>query len=346
MRTAPVLAAALFVAGSGCTYSIPGLAPGGSDGGVSTLEASAETSTGGDDDGESPADTGGGPTGDASTHMDASGGCTVACPCAHDSDCTTAKGAEGICAQSADVGGDLGHTGFCSQPCCTSANCDPGTVCFASGAGGSYCVDPAWLGRSSTLGGDIGGATCTGNAQCRSGLCTSGKCADTCCSFADSSAECASGTQCAFGAFPGTSPDIHFAARCALPGGAQTAGSNCSDSSQCAGGLCYTNTGMGVPPYCVAPCSTSAECGGGFACQLDVQADDIYAGCFNPEGQGAQGTACNDGFEQCLGGLCSAAGECTNICFSNTVCQSGWRCEPMLDSEYPPGSPTVLACGP
>ena len=109
------------------------------------------------------------------------------------------------------------------------------------------------------------------------------------------------------------------------------------------GGLCYTNTGN---PFCVAPCSTSSECGGGYGCQLDIQGGDIYAGCFNTEGPVAdQGASCSE-YTQCLGGLCSAAGECTNICFSDSVCEGGWRCSPMLDNEYPAGDPTVLACGP
>ena len=344
MRTAPALAAAIVVACVACTYSIPDLRDSvGDGGGVGTFEASTEASNGGDD-GTNPADTGVGPPGDSSTHMDAAP-CTVACTCAKDSDCKTAKGAEGICAQQADVGTDLGQTAFCSQPCCTSANCDPGTVCFAGGAGGNYCVDPKWLSRSTTLGGSIGGTTCTGNADCRSGLCSGGKCADTCCSFANSGAECASGTQCSFGAFPGKSPDIHFAAFCGPPGGAQTAGTDCSVSSQCAGGLCYTNT-MGNPYFCVAPCSTSAECGGNFGCQLDTQEGDIYAACFNGAGQLAQGSACTNGFMQCLGGLCSAAGVCTNICFSDSVCNAGSRCQPMYDNGYPAGDPTVLACLP
>jgi hypothetical protein len=292
-------------------------------------------------DASTASDTGGGSTSDTTAAAEA-GACTVSCPCANDSDCTTAKGVQGICALAADVGADLGHTGFCSQPCCTSANCDPGSVCFASGVGGNYCVNPAWLVRSSTLGGSIGGATCTSNAQCRSGLCAGGKCADTCCSFADSSAQCASGTECAFGAFPGTSPDIHFAPHCGAPGGTQTTGSLCTVSSECAGGLCYTDT---ANPFCVAPCSSPGECGGGFACQLDIQSGDIYAGCFQSDGATAQGASCTN-YMQCLGGLCSAAGECTNICFSDSVCEGGWRCLPMLDDEYPAGDPTVLACGP
>ncbi|MGD0527775.1 MAG: hypothetical protein ABSE49_21760 [Polyangiaceae bacterium] len=339
MRTAAVLGLATIVACSACTYAVPQLHTDGSDGGIDPSEASIDESGG--PEASTASDTGGGSTTDTTVPSEA-GPCTVNCPCANDSDCTTAKGAEGICAQSADVGADLGHTGFCSEPCCTSASCDPGSVCFASGAGGNYCVNPAWLARSTTLGDSTGGATCTSNAQCRSGLCTGGKCADTCCSFADSSAECASGTECAFGAFPGTSPDIHFAARCSAPGGAQTAGSPCSVSSECAGGLCYTNASN---PFCVAPCSTSTECGGGYGCQLDIQGGDIYAGCFLVNGQDAQGSPCND-FTQCLGGLCSAAGECTNICFSDSVCEGGWRCSPMLDNEYPAGDPTVLACGP
>jgi len=47
-----------------------------------------------------------------------------------------------------------------------------------------------------------------------------------------------------------------------------------------------------------------------------------------------------------LGGLCTSAGMCTNICYSDGVCNSGWRCQPMYDTGYPAGDPTVLACAP
>lgn len=106
MRTASVLAAATVVACFACTYTIPNLETAAPDGGVEPSEASIDESGGPET--STASDTGGGSTTDTTVPAEA-GPCTVNCPCANDSDCTTAKGAEGICAQAADVGADLGH---------------------------------------------------------------------------------------------------------------------------------------------------------------------------------------------------------------------------------------------
>ena len=62
-------------------------------------------------------------------------------------------------------------TNFCTKPCCTTADCDSSTVCFATGAGGNYCVNPTWIGRTATFGTATGGAACKVDSDCRSGLC-------------------------------------------------------------------------------------------------------------------------------------------------------------------------------
>jgi hypothetical protein len=348
MRTPHVLVAAVLLACLACTYDIPGLLHMSDAGGDDEAEAAP-----GDDGSETGADSSSGSS--SGGHPEAGpsdAGCTDGgslCSCGSASDCATGTP---ICAQSVDVGSDLGHTGFCTKPCCTSTDCSEGSVCFASGQGGNYCVDPAWLGRSTPASSAIGGAACTGNGDCRSGLCIAGSsgkvCADTCCSFAKSGAECASGSQCAFGFFQGgTSIDTHFAALCGPPGGAGTAGSPCSISSECAGGFCYAGEG---PSFCVQPCAAPTECGSGYACQLDINGTDLYAACFNlgSNGTAPQGTSCSSpGY--CLGLLCNA-GYCSNLCFSDAVCTSGWRCKPELDTSYPLGPQnqeyTVLACGP
>jgi hypothetical protein len=340
MRTVVVLSLGLLAVCAGCTYDIPGVASNPSDG-AGPAEASVDDSSGGDDASLDAGDVSAGHDADAgNTDAACTGG--VLCACNNVTDCSS-----GICALAVDIGADLGHANFCTQPCCTSQDCSSGSVCFASGQGGNYCVDPAWLGRSTPGGNAIGGATCTSGTSCRSGLCVNSGaakvCADTCCSFGATGGECASGSQCAFGSFPGTPPDSHFAARCGPPGGANQAGSPCAQSSQCAGGLCYTNTTTAF--YCVQPCSTSGDCDPGYACQLDVQDGDLYAGCFSTPSGGPQGAAC-DNFQQCLGGLCNE-GQCTNLCFTDTACTvSGWSCKPQQDDSYPPGDPTVLACGP
>src|ERR1019366_1307700 len=147
MRTAPVLVAAVLVACFACTYDIPDLASRPGDGGTDPSEASTDDS--GSDVGSEPgSEGGGGHLPDASSKGD--GGCKgtgTLCPCNNASDCST-----GVCALSETVGAQLytaaGNASFCTTPCCTSIDCAAGTVCFASGVGGNYCVNPAWLGRS------------------------------------------------------------------------------------------------------------------------------------------------------------------------------------------------------
>jgi len=350
---APVLVAAVLVACFACTYDIPNLESRPGDGGSDPSEASGDDSS--TDVGSGPGTDGSGSS--SGGHLGDAGpgdaGCTgggILCPCSGASDCSMGTP---ICAQAVDVGADLGHAGFCTRPCCTSANCSGGSVCFASGQGGNYCVDPAWLGRSTPASNALGGASCTSGTQCRSGLCVAGGsgkvCADTCCSFA-SSAECTGSTQCSLGFFQGTGFDTHYAARCGPPGGAGTAGSGCSVSSECAGGLCYTDVMPPYSPFCVQPCAAPDQCGSGYACQLDINGNDIYAGCFNLEGNGTapQGASCTN-FASCLGLLCNA-GYCSNTCFSDAVCMAGWTCKPEQDDSYPLGPQgqeyTVLACGP
>ncbi|HEY8042508.1 MAG TPA: hypothetical protein VIF15_22050 [Polyangiaceae bacterium] len=345
MRTARALApAALVVACAACTYVIPGLAE--SDAGSSGDDAgdgALDDSSGGGDDastaetGEAGGNGGDGATPEANPNVDAA--CTgLLCACNNGSDC-----ASRICAAQLTVGAALYHAAgdasFCTQPCCSSIDCAPGTVCFGSGQGGSYCVNPVWLGRTGSPGSLQGGSSCSSDTQCRSGLCA-GTCADTCCSMAQGSSACAN--QCVFGTFPGkASLDTHFTAQCGTGGPGQYS-TGCTDGTQCQGGLCFANG-------CTNPCHSPGECGGGNACQLDFQGNDIYAACFpttstetNPEGA----TCSND--NQCLGDWCgTTTNKCTNICIGNSDCAAvpGWYCRPEEDTT-PNGTFNVLVCGP
>jgi hypothetical protein len=341
MRLASLLGTALLLGSASCTYEVPGLEDGGLLGAATpNVDASV------DGGGVFPSEAGsGGHPPDAGAAAD--GPCTgLLCACTTNAECSSPTAdVTPICAQSSIVGADLGHAGFCTQPCCTSADCADDTVCFASGQGGNYCVDPAWLGRSAP-GASVGGVACTAGTQCRSGLClANGACADTCCSFGNTGAECAGGWQCAFGDFPGNASfDNHFSGRCGPPGGSGALNDTCSQNSDCAGGLCVTGGG---PPFCTEPCSTSTGCGGGNDCTWYEEGTDVCFACLPQAGNGPNGSQCsNDG--QCLNYWCNGSDECTSVCFNDAACTSvsGWHCTPQQENVSETATYYILGCGP
>jgi len=251
------------------------------------------------------------------------------CRCSGAADCTS-----GICADESTVTAQLytqaGSASFCTQSCCSSADCDPSTVCFGTGAGGNYCVDPAWLSRSATLGILLGGAGCSGDGDCRSGLCAAGACVDTCCSTAQASTACASGATCNLGTFPGVgSFDTHRTGFC-------NASTTACGFSPCS--ACRTSSDCSVIDQV---CSYAAAA---------VGSTDIVATCEPPApGPGAQGAACSSG-SACASGYCdtvsSPSGECSDVCFIDTDCKAGWRCRTELVSIVAGGGNySVLRCG-
>jgi hypothetical protein len=335
MRAASVIAFCLAPACLGCTYDVPSLeyvdGSAGGEGSVISPEASGAEGNGSAEGGDA-----GHPIEAGTTDGGACSG--TLCACKNAGDC-----ASHLCAVEVTVGSDLFSAAggqFCTNACCTSANCSGGTVCFASGQGGNYCVDPKWLGRSPP-GAGLGGASCASGSDCVSGLCTGAKlCADTCCTF-PGSGECASpGLQCAFGDFPGAVGfDTHFTGHCGTPGGNGAYGDPCSGNNQCAGGLCFQGGGGG---NCTQPCASSSQCGTG-ACQLDYQNSDLYFACFPPYGTGDQGANCSTD-DQCLGEWCGTGSQCTNVCLNNSACTVvGWQCLPQSDM-LPMGTYNVLAC--
>jgi hypothetical protein len=309
-----------------------------------------------DSDGSSVVDSGyvghpmdsGGPGDDGSSPPQDAACTGVLCPCNNAADCT---GPSNVCAQSLTVGGALitaaGTNSFCTLGCCTSADCPTGTVCFASGQGGQYCVSPSWLGRSTPATSAQGGATCSTGSDCRSGLCAGNRCADTCCSWTDSTNECTEAAQCVFGTFPGASNlDTHFAPNCSAGGGTPF-GNSCGVNGDCQGGLCY-QTGMGA--YCTQPCRVQ-NCGFGYACQVDQQGNDLYAACFPWMPDVAEGQGCSSD-DVCQSDWCLTSNQlCTSICFTNSDCMSGWTCTPQATpapqaTTFPTGNYVLLACGP
>jgi hypothetical protein len=295
----------------------------------------------------------------------------LGCRCSSSADCDMTFACADKQAVAANTpsgwGGDGGH--FCLEPCCTSLDCDMGdggsgaTVCFATGAGGNYCVPPSWLGDRSAIGGASGGASCGTDASpaCRSGLCLdSGVCADTCCST-KSSTECATNVACRVGAFPGSGFDTHESAHCGpAPTGAGTGG--CMMNSDCRSNLCV-DTMMFGSMSCRDACRNRDDCSPPGTPMYRTQAceyiqpappsTDVVAACapLNTlgfgDGGGGDGSKCVTSSD-CARGYCAmqpgGQGVCLSSCFVDGDCPSPERCRPqqilIVSTTY-----SVLACG-
>jgi hypothetical protein len=260
----------------------------------------------------------------------------VTCSCSRQGDCDSMICADSF-TQTPALYAVVGMS-FCTQPCCTSADCTANTVCFATGGGANYCVLPKWIGRGGGLGTGLGGATCTGGADCRSGLCNMGTCADTCCSTAQEATECASGTVCRFAAFPGSGFDTHETAWCGAKIGNLAGGAICAVDSICQSGKC----GVG---QCEAVCRTTSDCGGTLACSYGAAPavptnKDIVAGCVTATGTTANGGNCTANSD-CQSAFCDGA-HCTDACVTDADCKSGMHCRPVVVQVQ--GSYSVLAC--
>jgi hypothetical protein len=287
--------------------------------------------------------TAGGP--DVSPPLDSGpfAGCTdLACACTLPADCTSNVCATKV-AVTAPAYAAAGNTGFCTKPCCSSADCDARTVCFATAAGGNFCVRPEWLGRSSQLGEGFGGAGCAADSDCRSGLCDGSSCADVCCSSAEVASHCAVGEACLFGTFPGRSFDKRFVAYCATPTGSAGSGAPCSADVMCSTGICGA-----ADNKCHDACRNSSDCGSpSQECAYSIPnlntLSSLVSACASSLGQGAQGAACQNN-NGCQSGFCDATSkQCTDVCYGDSDCTvSGWRCRPQL---LPPTPYSVLACG-
>jgi hypothetical protein len=298
--------------------------------------------------------------GEAAWPVDAGGDSAcrgLMCPCTDGASCDS-----GICADSLTVTSALyaaaGNQNFCTTPCCTSTDCPFGTVCFASAAGGNYCVNPAWLLRSTMPGNVMGGGTCVMGFDCRSGLCSGsdggyGVCLDTCCATSPRTVttnECATNTTCRFGMFPGAVEfDRGYAAFCGRAFG--PAGPNaapCMSPYQCMSGLCdYA--------YCENACRSTADCTAyGQSCTYSnppaPNGSAVIAVCSAAPGAlpgaGVEGSWCTSN-ANCQSQFCDATShQCTDVCFTDADCtQSGWRCRPEQVKQEA-GTISVLACGP
>lgn len=302
-----------------------------------------------DDEAAPPPDTGGNET----TNPCPTTGAGILCGCSGASSC-----ASGMCADSLAVGMSLynaaGMKSFCTQACCTSTDCPSGTVCYATGQGGDYCVDPSWLGRAVPAGNTAGGGGCSRNADCRSGLCTSNYCVDTCCSTPNGSTECAGGDVCQIGTFPGSgSVDQNYASYCAFGGGNGQDGASCTSTTgaDCQSGLCARFMGESSS-HCRDACSSNADCTNGDACSYVISGQTtsptpIVAACAPPAGTVPMGSSC-DMTTNCDGFCDPNSSKCTAPCFSDGDCSGGWHCriELISLSSQGGGSYDVLVCAP
>jgi hypothetical protein len=272
-----------------------------------------------------------------------------------------------------DAGGgggwDGGSGGVCMKPCCTSGDCDMGdggmgdSVCFATGAGGNYCVPPGWLGDRSTIGTNVGGGACGGDAgACRSGLCLSGSnvCADTCCSNHSQTYECAANVDCRFDPFPGTGFDTHEAAQCMA--GPPSAG-RCQMNADCRSNLCFgamPDSGFMNSGTCQDACRNSIDCTPtgmmrsqtcsyvqpNFPMSTELVAACTQQGFGQGDGGAGDGSQCRVSAD-CARGSCvqsNGQGVCITACFGDMDCPQNERCRPQAVQLL--GAPhSVLACG-
>jgi len=276
-------------------------------------------------------------------------------------------------ADPADAGAS---TGVCSKACCTSADCDKGTICYATGAGGNYCLPASTLSDRSTAGplNGAGGQLCEAGASCRSGLCALGYCADTCCStaapvpprmpMANPAAQCATGASCQFGTFPVEANSMGYVPvpHCAPAVGGGNNGAPCGSNSGCKSNLCVNDTPQTLT--CRDPCRRPEDCSGGGnmreqACEyipLPVADSDggVVAACVPltaagptpPDGGVSDWGVCKT-TSDCARGYCAqtSAGQlvCVSVCFSDGDCVVSGTCRPQTllvgTSMY-----SVLAC--
>jgi hypothetical protein len=213
----------------------------------------------------------------------------------------------------------------CTKPCCRSSDCEAGFVCFPGGTGGNYCVSAEKADREvPPSGGKSAGQTCTTNNNCRSGLCTGGRCVDTCCD----PGQCASGTTCRVAT---VNAHVSWACGVANGGSAKELAATCTDNASCKNDNC-------VQPFssakrCTPPCCSSADCSAlgfsGNVCAYGSAGNDQLKWCYEPNAAGkAVGATCSDKAE-CASRYCDAElGRCANVCCTSDDCATGETCRP------------------
>lgn len=214
-------------------------------------------------------------------------------PCKRDDDCNTDN-----CSNFA---------GVCRAPLgapCDKKNCD---VCLAA-EGWSYCS-----------------RECVSESECGSGLClgyaSTYYCRPPCSSFNDSSCP---GNECALFIDDRTSRQAYYCdcadeGTCSWMAEARPLGQKCRFPSDCVSELCDSVitasdpfSGRSMAGLCTQPCTTSAECGQGFACAA-VDSPHCLPTCTD---------SCAIG--ECVG-LPTAEGPSANLCWVKRSSGSCWE---------------------
>jgi hypothetical protein len=335
-------AAALAVAGVGCSLLVSGDVPDFQCAGTSasacpsgmtcspgghcvTSEASVDPVEAGDEDVIADGDV-------PEMRVDAdapSGPLDLGQKCRVDADCKSR-----LCASSTVLTTVItASTGpICTTPCCTSSECTSGFVCFNGGTGGGYCV-PSMLAQRTppATGGKLGGSACAGNSDCRSGLCagTPNVCVDTCCVEGNcfGSSTCRVATVSA----PAPAHDIWVCAPPA-PGGSKLPGDSCVNSTDCLSQDCVGTSGGRI---CRPSCESTASCHlvTGFEtghCLYGPSGSDYLKFCFAGTlgTDSPAGAACTDN-STCQSDYCDAElKKCANVCGRDADCLSNESCRP------------------
>ena len=217
---------------------------------------------------------------------------------------------------------------ICTKPCCTSTDCTAGFVCFSAGTGGNYCVAADKADRTPPAGGGrTGGHACSGPTQCRSGLCTGGRCVDTCCEPDD----CASGTTCRVGTV-----DAHDAWICGAPSAGATGELDAACGASQPATACKNDNC--VQPFsagyrCTPTCCSAKDCTDlGFANNVCAYGDTGNAQlkwCFERNASGkALNTTCTANSD-CASRYCDRElGRCANVCCTSADCAQDESCRP------------------
>jgi len=208
-----------------------------------------------------------------------------------------------------------GGSGFCSEPCRNTADCEEGSICFGLGMTDTLeagaCVSKSLLGMpNATL------ATCRRDADCDSG------------------------EHCGLNIIGSNPPVVET--MCMTNEGAGSAGSECNGGMDCASDTCSPlSTDTTAAGFCLGTCRASSDCGEGFSCERQVvdaasgaeakvcRSTAVCTPCaFDNTAVCSQGMACSQ-VEYAGAG---AGNACLTTCagIGDATCGAGFACGPRI----------------